>query len=101
MRVVYEELYLNREKEEGELRRKCESGMAKNPPPVDLRAVCYAAGNDSDDKQQAQANIKEITETDLGASHFRVLIASFVKCGHRWCVVRERGEARGREERNS
>jgi hypothetical protein len=58
-------LYLNREKEEdknGKLRQKCKSGMEGNPPPVDLRAVCYVVSDNNDDnesEQQTQDNIKD------------------------------------------
>ena len=54
LRVVCEALYLNREKEEdkiGKLRPKCESGMKGNPPPVDLRAVCYVVSDNDDDNE--------------------------------------------------
>jgi hypothetical protein len=42
--------------------------MAGNTPPVDLRAVCYTASNNNNDKenkQQGQYNMKKIKRQTL------------------------------------
>jgi hypothetical protein len=45
LRVFYENLYLNREKEGSRKGKLYESNKVGNPPPVDLGAVCYIVSN--------------------------------------------------------
>jgi hypothetical protein len=53
-RVANTEIYLDRAEEGGKMRQKYESGMAKNPPLVNLQAVCFVASNHSGDKEYKQ-----------------------------------------------